>query len=67
MREEHRFVSLSKPVQDRVSLIQKITTPKAVRLRTISALNQVCLIPVGCENMRYDSFANINFLHATIL
>ncbi|ROI16431.1 WD repeat-containing protein 90 [Anabarilius grahami] len=30
-REESRIVSLSKPVQDRVSLIQQITTPKSAR------------------------------------
>ncbi|XP_048030728.1 WD repeat-containing protein 90 isoform X2 [Megalobrama amblycephala] len=31
-REESRIVSLSKPVQDRVSLIQQITTPKSARV-----------------------------------
>ncbi|MBN3306420.1 WDR90 protein, partial [Amia calva] len=31
VREEARSVSISKPVQDRVSLIQQITTPKTVR------------------------------------
>lgn len=31
-REESRIVSLSKPVQDRVSLIQQITTPKSAQV-----------------------------------
>lgn len=32
IREESSCVNLSKPVEDRVSLIQQITTPKSVRL-----------------------------------
>ncbi|XP_049916646.1 WD repeat-containing protein 90 isoform X3 [Epinephelus moara] len=40
IREESRCVSLSKPVQDRVSLIQQITTPKSLpRNRTPMVTN----------------------------
>uniref|UniRef100_A0A7N5ZSH5 WD repeat domain 90 n=1 Tax=Anabas testudineus TaxID=64144 RepID=A0A7N5ZSH5_ANATE len=35
LREESCCVNLSKPVQDRVSLIQQITTPKSVRLKLL--------------------------------
>uniref|UniRef100_A0A7N6B9P4 WD repeat-containing protein 90 n=1 Tax=Anabas testudineus TaxID=64144 RepID=A0A7N6B9P4_ANATE len=38
LREESCCVNLSKPVQDRVSLIQQITTPKSVRLATFCKL-----------------------------
>jgi len=31
-REESRIVSLSKPVRDRVSLIQQITSPKSAQV-----------------------------------
>uniref|UniRef100_A0A3Q1IQX2 WD repeat-containing protein 90 n=1 Tax=Anabas testudineus TaxID=64144 RepID=A0A3Q1IQX2_ANATE len=37
LREESCCVNLSKPVQDRVSLIQQITTPKSVRLESESS------------------------------
>lgn len=43
-REESRIVSLSKPVQDRVSLIQQITTPKSARVFVCEL--QLTFIPV---------------------
>lgn len=36
VREAPCRINLSKPVQDRVSLIQQITTPKSVRVKTFS-------------------------------
>lgn len=39
IREESRCVNLSKPVQDRVSLIQQITTPKSVSTFKSSAFD----------------------------
>uniref|UniRef100_A0A4W6G2L9 WD repeat domain 90 n=1 Tax=Lates calcarifer TaxID=8187 RepID=A0A4W6G2L9_LATCA len=45
IREESRCVNLSKAVQDRVSLIQQITTPKSVRLITCCTSYPCKLLP----------------------
>ncbi|XP_059381119.1 WD repeat-containing protein 90 isoform X2 [Carassius carassius] len=44
-REEHHAVKISKPVQDRVSLIQQITTPKPARHTKQRSTNQTKLVP----------------------
>ncbi|KAM3917263.1 WD repeat-containing protein 90 [Leptodactylus fuscus] len=41
VRERPRSVTISKPVQDRVSLIQQITTPKALPRRTLLQANSI--------------------------
>uniref|UniRef100_W5M6P3 WD repeat domain 90 n=1 Tax=Lepisosteus oculatus TaxID=7918 RepID=W5M6P3_LEPOC len=46
VRELARSVNVSKPVQDRVSLIQQITTPKPV---SVPELGRVSSVPVGEE------------------
>ncbi|XP_052451971.1 WD repeat-containing protein 90 isoform X2 [Carassius gibelio] len=44
-REERHAVKISKPVQDRVSLIQQITTPKPARRTKQRSANQTKLVP----------------------
>ncbi|KAF7661571.1 hypothetical protein LDENG_00259120 [Lucifuga dentata] len=62
-REEFRCVSLSKPVQDRVSLIQQITTPRPLpRCRTplVSNVPELGLVSTG---QKVDSLCRSDDLH----
>uniref|UniRef100_A0A3B1KG90 CFA20 domain-containing protein n=1 Tax=Astyanax mexicanus TaxID=7994 RepID=A0A3B1KG90_ASTMX len=55
IREESRSVNLSKPVQDRVSLIQQITTPKPrAEQRPLLLTSSLPELPAACSE-RVDS------------
>lgn len=55
IREERHSINLNKPVQDRVSLIQQITTPRTVRVITFSTFKSISGIP-GCYFLRSICF-----------
>uniref|UniRef100_UPI0037E729E7 WD repeat-containing protein 90 n=1 Tax=Semicossyphus pulcher TaxID=241346 RepID=UPI0037E729E7 len=54
IREESRCVSLSKPVQDRVSLIQQITTPKSLPRNQTPVVTNVPELGVVCTHQYHE-------------